>query len=185
MTHSELLARVPLILLLLIAAAEDLHARRIPNWLTLGLILTGVLQSFTPNHTVLPGQSMLGLLCGFGLLLMLFAIGAVGGGDVKLLSGVGAWLGPAMVFHVFLIAAIAGMLIVLAQAACQRRLWTLFRNSAILTINILHMNDVGVDHVSRTGQSCRSVDRPLPYAVPVLLAVLAVVGGSLLGGRLQ
>ncbi len=183
MTRSNLLMLAPVFLLLLWAAAEDLYARRIPNWLTFGLALAGVGQSLFALHTVATLDSLLGLAAGFGLLLLLFAIGAVGGGDIKLLAGVGAWLGPAMVFQVFLIEAIIGMGIVLAQAACQGRLRTLFRNSAILAINIVHLNDVGVDHVARTGHSCRSVERPLPYAVPVLLGVLVVVGRGWLPGR--
>jgi prepilin peptidase CpaA len=114
----------------------------------------------------------------------MFAIGAVGGGDVKLLAGIGAWLGPWAVFQVFCVEAVIGMVIVLAQAAAQGRTQTLLRNSAVLAVNLAHVNDVGLDHVKATGQSSRSVDRPLPYAVPVLIAVLILLAWNAAPGSL-
>lgn len=166
---------LPLVLLLCWAAVEDSRTRRIRNWLTVSLMLGGLAQSFTPGGTVSPGQSALGLLAGIGLPFVLFAIGALGGGDVKLLAGIGAWLGPAGVLQVFLAEAVIGMVIVLAQAAAAGRLRVLVRNTVLVAVNLMHLNELGVDHVRRTGQSCRSVDRPLPYAVPTLAATLFVL----------
>jgi hypothetical protein len=48
-------------------------------------------------------------------------------------------------------------------------------NTTVLTINLVHLQDVGIEHAQATGRSCRSIDRPLPYAVPVLLAVLMIL----------
>jgi prepilin peptidase CpaA len=65
--------------------------------------------------------------------------------------------------------------IVLGQCAVQRRLPALLRNSAVLAVNLAHAQQLGLTHVGETGASCRSVEKPLPYAVPVLLAVIIVV----------
>jgi prepilin peptidase CpaA len=175
MTPQTLISHLPLLALLGIAAAIDLRARRIPNWLTLMLATTGLMQSLTPvaNTPFLP--ALVGLFLGFTLTFLLFAVGALGGGDVKLLAGCGAWLGPIMTFKLFCAAAVVGMLIVLTQCALKRRLPTLFRNSALLAVNLLHVRELGLDHTAATGQSCRSVDKPLPYAVPVLLALLILL----------
>jgi prepilin peptidase CpaA len=175
----RLLPLAPLLALLLWAAIEDVRARRIPNWLTFSLILTGILQSFIGHRGITPAAAGLGPLVGFALPLTLFLLGAVGGGDVKLMAGVGAWLGPAAVFEVFCATALIGMVIVLTQAIIQGRLRVLSRNTAVLAINMVHLGDVGIQHVSATGKSCRSVDKPLPYAVPVLLAVTLLVCGLL------
>ena len=94
---------------------------------------------------------------------------------MKLMAGVGAWVGPGPVVAVFAITAIIGMVIVLTQATLQGRLRTLLNNTTLLTINLVHLQDVGLEHTQATGRSCRSVDRPLPYAVPVLLAVLLML----------
>ena len=170
----------PLFAMLSWAAVGDIRDRRIRNWLTLSIALTGLAQSFAPAHTVSPLASVTGLAAGFALTFVLFALGALGGGDVKLLAGIGAWLGPGPVLAVFAIEAIAGMVIVLVQAAWQGRLRVLFRNSALVAVNLAHLNELGVEHVTATGRSSRSVDRPLPYAVPVFIAVLIVTAHSFL-----
>lgn len=175
MTVYHLLMLCPMLAMLVIASCIDARSRRIPNWLTLSLASAGVAQSFVPGSLVTPGQSLLGLLLGFGIPMVLFVMGALGGGDVKLLAAVGAWLGPALVFKVILAAAVVGLVIVLVQATAQGRLRTLFRNSTVLTVNMMNMDVVGMDAVTTTGQSCRSVDRPLPYAVPVAAAVLLIL----------
>jgi prepilin peptidase CpaA len=167
----QLLLLGPLLAMLFIAAVIDWRSRRIPNWLTILLAASGLANSFFATSLASPGTAMLGLLVGFAIPFVLFAMGALGGGDVKLLSGVGAWLGAMAVVKVFLAAAIIGMLIVLVQSAKQRRLSALFRNSAVLTINLINADTIGADAICETGKACRSVDRPLPYAVPVLLGV--------------
>jgi prepilin peptidase CpaA len=178
MSKTALLHLLPLFVMLSIAAVSDLRSRKIRNWLTFSLVLTGLAQSFTAVHTVAPMASLLGLAAGFGLTFLLFAMGALGGGDVKLLAGVGAWVGPMPVLAVFCLAAVAGMVIVLAQALWQGRLRQLLHNSALVAVNIAHVSELGVAHATATGKSCRSVDRPLPYAVPVFLGVAALVATS-------
>jgi prepilin peptidase CpaA len=169
----------PLIAMLACAAILDLRSRRIPNWLTFSMIASGLCQAWT-NPWITAHEAMLGMLTGFGLTFVLFALGALGGGDVKLLAGVGAWIGVKPVFLVFAVAAIVGMIMVLCQSLAQGRLRLLLRNSAVVAINVFHIGVVGVDHATETGKSCRSVDRPLPYAVPVLAAVLVLVVGRVL-----
>jgi hypothetical protein len=83
--------------------------------------------------------------------------------------------GPGAVIFVFAVGAVMGMCIVLAQSFKQRRLRTLFRNSAVLAINLIHIQELGAQHVTETGQSTQSVEKPLPYAVPILIAAFAVV----------
>ena len=61
---------------------------------------------------------MVGLL----LFLPLFALRAMGGGDVKLLAAFGAWLGPVLVFWVAVYGAIAGGVLALLLVLWRRRL---------------------------------------------------------------
>ena len=175
MTWHALVLFAPLVVMLAVAAAIDIRSRRIPNALTGLIALIGLMQSFTAGHTVTPWQSVLGLLTGAGLLLALVVLRAVGEGDLKLLASAGAWLGPRLVFQVFLLEAILGMLIVLVTCAIQGRLGLLMNNSMLLATNISHVNRLGVDHVQATGESCRSVDRPLAYAVPVFIATIIIL----------
>ncbi len=93
---------------LVAAAAIDLRCRRIPNWLTFPAILAAL-----TYHGVMGGTEGLlfglkGLGLGFGLLLIPYALGVMGAGDVKLLAAAGAALGPLGVFWAFLFTCLAG-----------------------------------------------------------------------------
>jgi len=79
------------------------------------------------------------------------------------------------VIEVFVLEKLIGLVIVLAQCAWSGKLFELFRNTTVLAINLAHINTLGVKHVSETGRSFRSVDRPLPYALPVMIATVIVV----------
>src|SRR5687768_11743315 len=72
----------------------DIRTRRIPN----KLVLVGLATSFVAQGLRgLDGTQawFLGTLAGFGLLLPLYVIRAMGAGDVKLMAMVGSFLGPA------------------------------------------------------------------------------------------
>ena len=49
-----------------------------------------------------------GMALGLGLFLIPFLIGSMGAGDVKLLAALGAFVGPAQIFAVFLLCAMLG-----------------------------------------------------------------------------
>src|SRR5690242_13454132 len=112
MHRHDWLTYLPLLSLLIWAAIEDLKSRRIPNWLTFALALGGVASSLMFARPIGLGDAMLGMLVGFALPFVLFSLGALGGGDVKLLAALGVWLGPAGAFRAFIIAALVGLVIV-------------------------------------------------------------------------
>jgi len=74
------------------AAVTDVWKFRIPNWLTLPLLASGLLYHGVLEGTAGLATSGLGMLMGFALLLPLYVAGGMGAGDVKLLAGLGAWL---------------------------------------------------------------------------------------------
>jgi prepilin peptidase CpaA len=86
----------------------DLRTRRVPNVLTFGAALAAALYYGTTAG--LPGlaNAFAGWAVGLALFLPLFALRGLGGGDVKLLAALGAWVGPGAALWVALWAAIAG-----------------------------------------------------------------------------
>lgn len=172
MAVRELLEFAPLLGLLAWAAVVDLRNRRIPNWMTGALVLSGLAQSGLAMWSLSSGQALAGLGAGVGLTFALFALGGMGGGDVKLFAGIGAWVGPALVFQIFVAETVIGMIIVLAQAARRRRMGVLMRNSAALVMNAAVTGDARC--LEEPTQAGGDKGR-LPYAVPALMATVAVL----------
>ena len=79
---------------LLIAAISDLRTRLIHNWLTFGIALAAPAFWWASGLSLWPGVAgQIGLgLAAFAVLAGLFAAGAMGGGDVKLLTALALWL---------------------------------------------------------------------------------------------
>jgi prepilin peptidase CpaA len=175
MDRAHSLSILPLLALLIMASAIDLRSRRIPNWLVLIVMVGGAALSLSRFRIVSPGQAALGACTGLGLTVGLYALKALCGGDLKLLVAVGVWTGPLGILFVFCAAGIAGMIIVLFAAVWQGRLTKLLHNSTLLAINIVHLNQVGMEHVIATGQSTRTIKSYLPWAVSVTIGVLTLM----------
>ena len=75
-----------------IAAVTDIWRFRVYNALTFPLVLTGLAYHGAFGGTSGFLDSTLGVLFGFGVLLLPYLLGLMGAGDVKLMAGVGAWL---------------------------------------------------------------------------------------------
>jgi len=75
---------------LIAVAVSDIWRRKIPKILTVGGFLGGLIfHTFHGNQLSALGAAGLGFVLG----LALFALGAIGGGDVKLIASLGAMLG--------------------------------------------------------------------------------------------
>jgi prepilin peptidase CpaA len=104
-------------LILVEAAVIDGLKLRVPNWLTFHLIAGGL--AFAAWRGGVPAfvWSLEGAALGLALLLPLYAIGGMGAGDVKLLAGVGAWVGPAVTLWAFVTSAVVGAVMAIAMVA--------------------------------------------------------------------
>jgi prepilin peptidase CpaA len=174
----DLIPCLPMLALLVWAAVVDVRSRRIPNWLTLSLIATGLFRAAMPDAPVGLGQGLAGMGAGFGLTFILFALGAMGGGDVKMFAGIGAWVGTGRVVEIFAAAALAGMVIVIWQAARGGRLASLARGSALIVVNATVTGDLTCPDKpgeANSDQEQGGKQKPLPYAVPTLVAALLVL----------
>jgi prepilin peptidase CpaA len=84
------------VLFLFLAVASDMGSHRLPNLLTLPALLGALLISFSSGLGGASGplEAASGAALGFALLVVPYAIGGIGGGDVKALMALGAWVGP-------------------------------------------------------------------------------------------
>jgi prepilin peptidase CpaA len=105
----------------LACAIGDIRRFRVANAWTLTLLATGLIyHAFVGGWPGL-GRSAAGAGFGFAALLVPYALGGMGAGDVKLLAGVGAWLGLPMTYDVLIAAALIGGVYALLLAAATGR----------------------------------------------------------------
>jgi prepilin peptidase CpaA len=174
------IAYLPMLLLLVLAAKTDLRTRRIPNKVTLALVTLGLVRAaISTMITPASGNLMFalqGIAAGAVLTLIFYAVGALGAGDVKLMAGLGAWLGPTGLLVVFSGAAVVGMAIAIGQCVARGKTVALARSSTVALCNLMYVAPNKLRSLRDAAQDCPSVGPPLPYAVPVLIATLLLVG---------
>jgi prepilin peptidase CpaA len=122
-----------LLTLVLGAAVYDVRYRRIPNWLTVGGILLGlVLNAFL--YQGWPGLriGLAGFGLGFGAYFLLYVLRAMGAGDVKLMGAVGAVVGWQNWFGIFVITAIIGGLMAMILVLIKKRTKTTLFNVGVI-----------------------------------------------------
>ncbi|QDU98836.1 prepilin peptidase [Lignipirellula cremea] len=112
---------LPLLLLLVIATVCDLRHREVPDWISAGVLLWGIVLTGLGLHSVGWLGLLWGVLVGFVLSATVFYLGGLGGADVKLIAAMGAVLGPvALLFVLFWMALAGGVLALVAAAQGQR-----------------------------------------------------------------
>jgi prepilin peptidase CpaA len=119
---------------LIVAAIIDGAILKVPNWLTFPFITSGWLYGLASGGFLGLGYSLLGTFVGMMLLLVLRNMGGMGAGDVKLLAGVGAWLGTVITLYAFAATAIVGAVMAIAMIAWSGN-W--FKHYA-MSMQILH-----------------------------------------------
>jgi len=172
-----------LVLFTAVAAYTDLSTGLISNRLiALGLLLALPLQ-LAVHFTVLrpPGDSAGSVLAsalayyGGGVVvcalapLVLFRLNAMGGGDVKLLAMVGAFVGPTIGIEIELYAFVLTALFAGARLAYQGQLLKVLANSALLVTNPLRSKD-------RRRELPGELLTSLRFAPAVLVSTLLLTG---------
>lgn len=118
-----------LLLLVSVAAINDLASRRIPNLLLLsGLVAALSLHAVSPD----PGKALLsclaGAAAGLAIFMPFYLLRGMAAGDVKMMATVGAFTGPAVALHIAILSWCAGGLMALAIIVCRRRVRTALAN---------------------------------------------------------
>ena len=171
---------VPLLILMSIALVIDVRERRIPNWLTGLVFVTGMTNAVWNGHPTSVASALLGLAVGVAILIVPFIVNAVGGGDFKLLAAIGTWLGPVATLEAYCIAAVAGMTIVLVQCAANGRLTELFRNSTLIVANVVNIDRAGASALAASATTPRTIEKRQPWAVPAFIGVVCTIAHNLI-----
>jgi len=141
--------------LLLAASGFDVLKLRIPNMIPLGLLALFACEVLLGTRPPAPLEHLLAMILALLILLPLFALDMLGGGDVKLLAVIALWLGMAKLAPLLILVGIGGAIFAL--------LW--------LTIRWL----------IRTGLPGRRLPMslqaraPLPFALPIAIVAMLLL----------
>lgn len=177
---TDLMVLLPLVILLALAAWQDIKEHRIAN----RVVLAGVIIGFMFNAFIPPGDgfnspapgglgwwgSLTGIGMGMIVLLPFYLLRAMGAGDVKLMGMVGAFLGPGQVLGAllgtFLVGGIMALIIALRADAIGRLLENV---KCMLLGGVVKMSAGQAPLMNDLNQSVGK----LPYAVAIAVGSVA------------
>lgn len=187
------MSKLPLIVLgclLALAVWNDLRTRRIPNALVFGGALLGLLLNalYPAGAGLLALQpfggigllwALAGLATGLLLLLPMYALRALGAGDVKLMAMLGAFLGPRPVAACVLLTLLAGGVLALGVALWTGKLRAVLHNTLHM---VMHSVLRGIHGEVARIEAPATPSGRLPYAVAIAAGtILYLVHASLTG----
>jgi prepilin peptidase CpaA len=165
-----------------LSAFFDFRIRRIPNWLIGAGLFCGVtLNAFQGVNFLL--SSIIGFFVGIAVLLLPFALGWIGAGDVKFFGVVGSLLGISWLPRVFFYSALVAGLIAVGYLAAGLASFTRFKSfwvdikNAVLTLGQVLPAPVYV----RSHESGGSVPWGVAFAAGTIIAYYADPSGQWAG----
>jgi len=157
-THLAALAAM-----LVAAMWNDTATRRIPNTLVLWGGLTAIGLSLSP-HGIGLGTALAGGVVGFLGFLVIYLLGAVGAGDVKLAAATGLFVGYPDMLWVNLLILLAGGLLSIAWAVLSGQLGQTLHNLSIGVTQVW----LSRQHGSRAARPAFPVSATrMPYALAI------------------
>jgi prepilin peptidase CpaA len=158
----------PTCAVLAVATFTDLRSRRIPNWLVLPFLAAGITVNVWLHGWHGLAQSFEGFALGAAIFGLLFFLGGMGMGDVKLCAAIGAWVGPSQLMVALVITGLAGGVMAICWAASRGFLGSLFSGSAELIFGLKQRGLRPHDELVLSNPRARK----MPYAPAIAFGTL-------------
>jgi prepilin peptidase CpaA len=159
-----------LILLVSIAAVNDLATRRIPNRLLLaGLACAFVLHWLSPLRGAALLNALGGMALGLAVLLPFYLLRGMAAGDVKLMAVVGAFTGPGEVFAITVLTWCVGGVMALLLVLLRGRLRLALGNIGRMLTGAV------APGLSMTAAAQEKSAGSIPYGLAIAIGTVAVL----------
>ena len=158
-----------------VCCVVDIRTRRIPNVLSGGVAVAGLVLNVLFSGWGGLVHGLAGAGAGAAVLFGPFALGGIGGGDVKMTAAIGALLGPTLVLGMLVIGTVAGGVITMAQLALLGRLREKLASTGGMMAAAASTRSLAPLKMPASDPGAVS----LPYSVPLgigTMAVLALAG---------
>jgi prepilin peptidase CpaA len=153
------------------AAVIDGRSLRVPNWLTFHFLAGGVIFAYWKGGSALLLTSAAGAAVGLLTLLPLYSIGGMGAGDVKLMAGVGAWIGPWLTLSAFVCSALVGAAIAAAMIVYSGKFYHHLAMIHSIGSEVLTIQNPVI--LSERAKERKPTMTLLPYGIPIAIGSIA------------
>ncbi len=156
--------------ILILAAWIDGRELKVPNWITFPMILSGLVYSTCVGGLGGLGAGLLGMCVGLLTLLPLYAVGGMGAGDVKLMAGIGAWLGWEITFAAFCVSTVVGALMAVVMVLWKRSMKHHYENFLLILSEWMVIKNPY--ELSRIAAKRKPTMMLLPYGIPICIGTI-------------
>lgn len=158
-------------LVLIVAAWIDGKELRVPNWITFPMVLSGLVFNLCVEGWLGLGAGLLGMVVGLLCLLPLYSVGGMGAGDVKLMAGMGAWLGWKLTFYAFCISTVVGAVMAVAMVLYGRNFRKHYENFLLILCEWTSIKNP--TKLSKIAAERKPTMLLLPYGIPICIGSIA------------
>lgn len=152
---------------LVVAAWIDGKQLRVPNWITFPMVLAGLAYNTWTGGWSGLGAGLLGMTVGLLCLLPLYSVGGMGAGDVKLMAGVGAWLGWHATLYAFGVSTVVGAAMALLMVVKRDAFAKHYANLLVILSEWREVKNP--QELSRLAAERKPRMLLLPYGIPICI----------------
>jgi prepilin peptidase CpaA len=156
--------------ILILAAWIDGRELKVPNWITFPMVLAGLIYSTWVGGFGGLGAGLLGMCVGLLTLMPLYAVGGMGAGDVKLMAGIGAWLGWEITLAAFAVSVVVGAVMAVIMVLWDKSMKHHYENFLLILSEWMVIKNPY--ELSKIAAERKPRMMLLPYGIPICIGTI-------------
>ena len=156
--------------ILILAAWIDGRELKVPNWITFPMVVSGLVYSTWVGGAGGLGAGLLGMSVGLLTLLPLYSVGGMGAGDVKLMAGIGAWLGWQITLAAFCVSTVVGAVMAVLMVLWKKDRTHHYENFLLILSEWMMIKSPY--ELSKIASERKSRMMLLPYGIPICIGTI-------------